>query len=120
MDFISFARDNIVLFDGAMGTTIQNYNLKDSDFFGYPGCNEYLNICQKDLIFEIHANFFKAGAKVVETNTFGATKLVLSEYKLENKVYEINFNVRVHYVNGSGSHPANYTLRFVVAEPLES
>lgn len=92
MDFISFARDNIVLFDGAMGTTIQNYNLKDSDFFGYPGCNEYLNICQKDLIFEIHANFFKAGAKVVETNTFGATKLVLSEYKLENKVYEINFN----------------------------
>jgi len=92
MDFISFARDNIVLFDGAMGTTIQNYNLKDSDFCGYPGCNEYLNICQKDLIFEIHANFLKAGAKVVETNTFGATRLVLSEYKLEDKVYEINFN----------------------------
>lgn len=92
MDFISFARDNILLFDGAMGTTIQNYNLKDSDFCGYAGCNEYLNICQKDLIFEIHTNFLKAGAKVVETNTFGATRLVLSEYKLEDKVYEINFN----------------------------
>ncbi|MDK2791727.1 MAG: 5-methyltetrahydrofolate--homocysteine methyltransferase [Deferribacteres bacterium] len=91
MNFKEFAQKNIVIFDGAMGTTIQSYELNESDFCGHPNCNEYLNICQENIIYEIHKNFFKAGAKVVETNTFGGTRLVLSEFGLEDKVFEINF-----------------------------
>jgi len=91
MDFRTYAKENIVIFDGAMGTTIQTYDLSEDDFGGYPGCNEYLNICNGNLIYEIHSNFLKAGAKVLETNTFGGTRLVLSEFGLEDKVYEINF-----------------------------
>lgn len=91
MDFRTYAKENIVIFDGAMGTTIQNYELSEKEFGGYPGCNEYLNICNENIIYEIHTNFLKAGAKVLETNTFGGTRLVLSEYGLEDKVYEINF-----------------------------
>lgn len=91
MKFEEFGKNNLIIFDGAMGTNIQGYNLNNTDFHGYTGCNEYLNISRKDVISEIHTNFLKAGAKVVETNTFGGTRLVLGEYNLEDKVYEINF-----------------------------
>ena len=91
MKFEEFGKNNLIIFDGAMGTNIQGYNLNNTDFHGYTGCNEYLNISRKDVISEIHTKFLKAGAKVVETNTFGGTRLVLGEYNLEDKVYEINF-----------------------------
>lgn len=91
MKFEEFGKNNLIIFDGAMGTNIQDYNLNNTDFQGYTGCNEYLNISRKDVISEIHTKFLKAGAKVVETNTFGGTRLVLGEYNLEDKVYEINF-----------------------------
>lgn len=91
MKFEEYSKNNLIIFDGAMGTNIQNYNLTESDFEGYAGCNEYLNLSKKEIIYEIHTNFLKAGAKVIETNTFGGTRLVLGEYNLEDKIYEINF-----------------------------
>lgn len=82
----------ILIFDGAMGTMLQNANLSPEDFGGeeFEGCNEYLNITAPDLIEAIHLQYLEAGADIIETNTFGATRIVLDEYGLGEKAYEIN------------------------------
>lgn len=90
-DFLKFAEGKIVLFDGGMGTTIQTYEIGSEIWNGKNGCNEYLNISAPSIIEEIHTKFLEAGADVLETNSFGGTRLVLSEYGLEEMVYEINF-----------------------------
>jgi 5-methyltetrahydrofolate--homocysteine methyltransferase len=84
--------DNIVVIDGAMGTSIQNFDLSEKDFGGqeYEGCNEYLNIINPDYIKSIHRDHIKAGANIIETNSFGSTPLVLSEYGLGGMAYEIS------------------------------
>lgn len=78
--------------DGAMGTMLQRANLSAMDFGGeeFEGCNENLNITRPDVIESIHEQYLQAGADVIETNTFGATKIVLDEYALGAKAYEIN------------------------------
>lgn len=78
--------------DGAMGTMLQRANLSAIDFGGeeYDGCNENLNITRPDVIESIHEQYLQAGADIIETNTFGATKIVLDEYDLGAKAYEIN------------------------------
>lgn len=75
-----------------MGTMLQQANLSADDFGGeqYEGCNENLNVTAPEVIESIHRAYFEAGADIVETNTFGATKLVLDEYGLGAKAYEIN------------------------------
>src|ERR671936_3179720 len=82
----------ILVLDGAMGTMIQAGGLSAADFGGpqYEGCNEHLNLTRPDVIEQIHAAYFDAGADVTETNTFGGTPLVLSEYGLAEKAFEIN------------------------------
>lgn len=82
----------ILIIDGAMGTMLQQANLSAEDFGGeqYEGCNEYLNLTAPAVIEWIHRSYFEAGADIVETNTFGATKLVLNDYDLGEKAYEIN------------------------------
>lgn len=89
-DFNEICKKRIIVFDGAMGTNIQNYNLTDDDFGGKDGCNEILNISRPDIIRQIHASFFKAGSDIVETNTFGANAIVLKEYGISDKDYELN------------------------------
>lgn len=81
-----------LLFDGAMGTQIQAANLHAADFGGeaFFGCNEYLNLTRPDVIQSIHEAYLAAGADVIETNTFGATPLVLGEFGLSEKAAEIN------------------------------
>lgn len=78
-------KTRIVLVDGAMGTSIQALNLTSADFGGetYDGCNEYLNITKPNVIKDIHRSFLEAGADIIETNSFGSTALVLSEYSNE-------------------------------------
>jgi len=89
---LDFFKEHIVVFDGAMGTQIQSFQLSSRDFGGhdYEGCNEYLNITAPHLIQIIHENYLKAGAHVIETNSFGSTPLVLSEYGLENSAFDIS------------------------------
>ncbi len=84
--------ERILVLDGAMGTSIQNYNLSANDFGGatYEGCNEYLVITKPSVIAEIHRSYLQAGADIIETNTFGGTPLVLNEYQLGSHYYEIN------------------------------
>ena len=82
----------IMVLDGAMGTAIQSMNLTARDFGGleYEGCNEYLNITRPDAIMDIHRSYLNAGADIVETNSFGSTPLVLSEYGLADESRIIN------------------------------
>ncbi|MGQ0508581.1 MAG: methionine synthase [Myxococcaceae bacterium] len=84
--------ERILVVDGAMGTLLQSKNLKAADFGGadLEGCNENLVLTRPELIQAIHTEYFQAGADIAETNTFGATPLVLAEYGLAEKAHEIN------------------------------
>lgn len=90
----------ILVLDGAMGTMIQRHDLQESDFRGqrfknHPcslkGNNDLLSITRPDIIKGIHAEYFKAGADIVETNTFSGTIIAQADYQLEDSVYDINF-----------------------------
>jgi 5-methyltetrahydrofolate--homocysteine methyltransferase len=88
-----FARrlnDGVLIFDGAMGSNLQTQGLNSADFDGKDGCSEALVLHAPHAIRKVHADFLAAGCHAVETNTFGATRMVLQEYGLENQVREIN------------------------------
>ncbi|MCS7060048.1 MAG: methionine synthase [Anaerolineae bacterium] len=84
--------ERAILFDGAMGTSIQKYNLAPEDFGGarYFGCNDYLSITRPDVIAEIHRAYIEAGADVLETNTFRSNRITMAEYGLQDRILEIN------------------------------
>ncbi len=84
--------ERILVIDGAMGTQLQTYNLTADDFGGaeYEGCNEHLTLTRPDVIEGVHRAYLTAGADIVETNTFGATDIVLAEYGLQDQVFELN------------------------------
>jgi len=94
-------KKRILLLDGAMGTMIQTYKLKEEDFRGerfkdHPvdlkGNNDLLSLTQPQIIRSIHKAFLDAGADIIETNTFNANALSQADYKTENLVYELNLN----------------------------
>ncbi|MEH7076432.1 methionine synthase [Neobacillus drentensis] len=90
--FTEQLKQRILVMDGAMGTMIQQANLTADDFGGeqFEGCNENLVLTAPSVIANIHRQYLEAGADIIETNTFGATSLVLDEYDLGFKAYEIN------------------------------
>ena len=83
----------VLVLDGAMGTMLQQAHLTAEDFGGaaLEGCNENLVVTRPDVIVDVHRAYYAAGSDVVETNSFGGTKIVLAEYGLENQSYELNF-----------------------------
>lgn len=83
----------IVVLDGAMGTMIQARRLTAEDFGGpaLEGCNEYLVLSRPDVILDIHRAYLAAGADIIETDSFGGTRIVLAEYGLEDQVFRLNF-----------------------------
>ncbi|MCM3039209.1 methionine synthase [Paenibacillus motobuensis] len=85
-------KERILILDGAMGTMIQQKNLSPADFGGedLDGCNEMLVLTRPDVIQNIHEQYLEAGADLIETNTFGATSIVLAEYGLQDQAREIN------------------------------
>ncbi len=80
----------VLVFDGAMGTQIQVLPISDAEWAGKQGCTELLNLTAAEKIRSIHSAYLNAGADVVETNTFGASRIVLAEYDLQEKTIEIN------------------------------
>ncbi|MEO1068669.1 MAG: homocysteine S-methyltransferase family protein, partial [Cyanobacteria bacterium J06638_6] len=82
----------VIVFDGAMGTNLQVQNLTAEDFGGpeYEGCNEYLVFTNPKAVETVHRGFLEAGADVIETDTFGGTSIVLAEYDLGDRAYELN------------------------------
>ena len=93
-------KKRILVLDGAMGTMLQRYNFSEEDFRGerfaaFPyslkGNNDLLSLTQPQAIRDIHAQYFEAGADIVETNTFSGTTIGMADYHLEDLVYELNF-----------------------------
>ena len=93
-------KKRILVLDGAMGTMLQRYNFSEEDFRGerfkdFPyslkGNNDLLSLTQPQAIKDIHAQYFEAGADIVETNTFSGTTIGMADYHLEDIVYELNF-----------------------------
>ncbi len=80
----------ILILDGVMGTMIQQADLTAEDFGGeeFEGCNELLVLTRPDVIRSIHEGYLAAGADIIETNTFGSTAVVLSEYDIPEKARE--------------------------------
>ena len=88
--FLETVRERVVIYDGAMGTEIQERHPSMDDFWGKENCSEVLVLSRPDIIREIHADFFRVGCDIVETNTFGGSRIVLAEFELPDKVHEIN------------------------------
>ena len=90
----------ILIIDGAMGTMIQRYTLTEEDFRGerfknHPcdvkGNNDLLNITRPDIIKAIHLEYLKAGADIIETNTFSTQRISMADYQMEDLSYELSF-----------------------------
>jgi 5-methyltetrahydrofolate--homocysteine methyltransferase len=90
--FLQHLASRVLLFDGATGTSLQNQNLTADDFGGpsLEGCNEYLCISKPDAVRKVHYDFLKAGADIIETNSFGSASIVLAEYDIADKAYELS------------------------------
>ena len=93
--------ERIVVLDGGMGTQLQTYKLQEADYRGtveeFLKCpkemknnNDLLNITQKEIVTEIHEAYLKAGADIVETNTFNGTWVSQADYGLESYAYRMN------------------------------
>ena len=94
--------ERILILDGAMGTMIQARRLGEAEYRGAPACgvaghscdvkgdNDLLAITQPDVVRAIHDAFLAAGADIIETNTFNATRIAQADYRLESRVREIN------------------------------
>jgi 5-methyltetrahydrofolate--homocysteine methyltransferase len=82
----------VLVFDGATGTSLQLLNLTAEDFGGVAleGCNEQLVFTRPDAVQMVHRQFLEAGCDVIETDTFGATSIVLAEYGLEDQAFAMN------------------------------
>jgi len=80
----------LLILDGACGTNLQPMEIPDSAWEDHEGCNEYLNLSVPGIVTALHRSFVDVGAQVIETNTFGATRIVLAEYGLEDRTVEIN------------------------------
>ncbi len=93
-------QERILVLDGAMGTMIQRHKLEEEHFrtnwfenhpSSLKGNNDLLSLTQPEIIKEIHALYFEAGADIAETNTFSGTTIAQADYGLESAVYDINF-----------------------------
>jgi len=89
-DFLQLVNERVVVYDGAMGTNIHKRNPTLDDYWGKENCSEVLVLSRPDIIRDIHSDFLRVGCDVVETNTFGGTRIVLSEFDLADRTHEIN------------------------------
>jgi 5-methyltetrahydrofolate--homocysteine methyltransferase len=90
-DFIQAIRERVVVFDGGMGATLEQFELSQEDYGGLPGkCHEALVLNRPDVIQGVHESMVEAGAEVVETDTFQGSRLKLDEWGLAEHTLEVN------------------------------
>src|SRR5687767_6909598 len=90
-DFIAATRERVVVFDGGMGATLEQFELTQKDYGGLEGkCHEALVLNRPDVIEGVHTSMVEAGAEVVETDTFQGSRLKLDEWGLGEHTLEIN------------------------------
>lgn len=90
--FLELLEEKIIVFDGAMGSNLQAQNLSLEDWGGaqFENCSENLIYTKPEAIEKVHLGFLEVGCDVIETNTFGANGVVLGEYGIADKTYDIN------------------------------
>ncbi len=105
----------LIIFDGGTGTSFQNLNLTADDFGGkeLEGCNENLVLSSPEVVEKVHNSFLEAGCHVIETNTFGASSIVLDEYDIADKAYEINKNAALIAKKATAKYSSVDKPRFV-------
>src|SRR2546423_5666661 len=90
-DFLAAARDRIIVFDGGMGATLEQFDLSLEQDYRLPGrCHEALVLNRPDVIQGVHESMVEAGAEVVETDTFQGSRIKLEEWGLGEHTLEIN------------------------------
>ncbi|KAF0109090.1 MAG: 5-methyltetrahydrofolate--homocysteine methyltransferase [Anaerolineaceae bacterium] len=90
--YLDAIEKKVLVFDGAMGTSLQVQNLTAEHFGGeqYNGCNDYLVISYPEAVEKVHRSFLEVGVDVLETDTFRANRLTMAEYGLQDRVLEMN------------------------------
>jgi 5-methyltetrahydrofolate--homocysteine methyltransferase len=90
--YLDVLERKVLVFDGAMGTSLQNQHLTAEHFGGeqYNGCNDYLVISYPEAVEKVHRSFLEVGVDVLETDTFRSNRITMAEYKLGDRVIEIN------------------------------
>ncbi len=90
--YLDALEQRVLVFDGAMGTSLQKMNLTAEHFGGEKtlGCNDYLVITYPQAVEQVHRSFLEVGVDVIETNTFRSNRITLAEYGLQSRVLEIN------------------------------
>ena len=90
--FLELLKEKVVVFDGAMGSNLQAQNLTIDDWGGanFENCSENLLYTKPDAIAQVHLGFLDAGVDVIETNSFGGGEVVLAEFGIADKAYDVN------------------------------
>ena len=90
--YLDALEKKVLVFDGAMGTSLQTQELTAEHFGGeqYNGCNDYLAISYPEAVEKVHRSFLEVGVDVIETDTFRANRITMAEYGLGDRVVEIN------------------------------
>ncbi len=90
--FLDLLKEKVVVFDGAMGSNLQSQNLSIEDWGGanFENCSENLLYTKPDAIAQVHLGFLEAGVDVIETNSFGGGEVVLTEFGIADKAYDVN------------------------------
>ncbi len=90
-DYLAAVRERVVVFDGGMGATLEQFDLTAEDYGGLEGkCHEALVLNRPDVIEGVHASMLEAGAEVLETDTFQGSRIKLDEWGLADQTLEIN------------------------------
>ncbi|MDP3186324.1 MAG: homocysteine S-methyltransferase family protein, partial [Anaerolineales bacterium] len=90
--YLDALNERVLIYDGAMGTSLQNQNLTAEHFGGeqYNGCNDFLVISYPEAVEKVHRSFLEVGVDVIETDTFRSNRITMKEYGLQDRVIEIN------------------------------
>jgi 5-methyltetrahydrofolate--homocysteine methyltransferase len=90
--FLDLIKEKVIVFDGAMGTYLQSLNLSIDDWGGpnFENCSENLLYTRPDAIEKVHTSFLEIGCDVIETNSFGGSEVVLTEFGIAEKTYDVN------------------------------
>lgn len=91
--FLDLLKEKVIVFDGAMGTYLQSLNLSIDEWGGpaFENCSENLLYTRPDAIEKVHTAFLDVGCDVIETNSFGGSEIVLTEFGIAEKTYDVNF-----------------------------
>lgn len=113
--YLERLNDKVLIFDGATGTNLQLRGLTADDFGGesLEGCNEALVLTRPQIISELHDSFLAVGVDAIETDTFGAFSIVLAEYDLADKAYQINYQAAQLARDVANSYGSNSDPKFV-------